>query len=133
MSAVVVDTDVCSYFFKKDTRARLYHPHLVGRTPILSFMTAAELYYWALQRGWGPARRDRLDRHLLGYQVHSADDLLCRLWAEVTHGAGRRGRKIDGADAWIAATALALGIPLVTHNAADYAGVDGLTVLSAAP
>ncbi len=96
-------------------------------------MTVGELYYWALQRAWGQGRRDRLDRHLQGYQVHFAGDLLCRVWAEVTNSAGRRGRKIDAADAWIAATALTLGIPLVTHNAADYVGVDGLTVLSAGP
>jgi len=26
--AVVIDTDVVSYFFKRDTRAALYRPHL---------------------------------------------------------------------------------------------------------
>ena len=30
----------------------------------------------------------------------------------------------------IAATALAMGVPLVTHNPDDYAGVVGLTVLT---
>jgi predicted nucleic acid-binding protein len=35
------------------------------------------------------------------------------------------------ADAWIAATALALGVPLVTNNPSDYGGVDRLTILSA--
>jgi predicted nucleic acid-binding protein len=46
-------------------------------------------------------------------------------------GARRQGRPIQTADAWIAATALHLGVPLVTHNPADYAGVSGLTVLTA--
>jgi len=32
----------------------------------------------------------------------------------------------------MAATALALDIPLVTHNPGDYAGVDGLKVVSEA-
>ena len=34
------------------------------------------------------------------------------------------------ADAWIAATALHLGVPLITHNKNDYLGVDGLTIIS---
>jgi len=130
--AVVVDTDVVSFVFKKDTRARLFHRHLVGQALILSFMTVAELRQWALRRRWGQASRDRLERHLQVYHIYYADDGLCTLWAEVGDRARRRGRAIDVADAWIAAAALALGVPLVTHNPADYAGVDGLTVLSAA-
>ena len=131
MPGVVVDTDVVSFVFKKDTRARLFHHHLVGQTLILSFMSVAELRQWALRRRWGPANRDRLERHLQAYQVYYADDGLCHLWAEVGDRARRHGRAIDVADAWIAATALALDVPLVTHNPVDYAGVDGLTVLSA--
>ena len=36
------------------------------------------------------------------------------------------------ADAWIAATALLLNVPLITHNAAHYVGIDGLRVISEA-
>lgn len=131
MPGVVVDTDVVSFLFKKDTRARLYHRHLIGEPLFLSFMTLAELRQWALLHRWGQASRDRLERHLRAYQVYFADDDLGRLWAEVADGARRRGRPIDVADTWTAATALALEVPLVTHNAADYAGVDGLTLVSA--
>ncbi len=37
---------------------------------------------------------------------------------------------IQTGDAWMAATALVLAVPLVTHNPSDYEGVDGLTVIS---
>lgn len=43
MSDVVLDTDVLSYLFKRDTRARSYRPHLLGKTIYVSFMTVAEL------------------------------------------------------------------------------------------
>ena len=43
-----------------------------------------------------------------------ADQPLCRLWGEVTDSAGRHGRQILTADAWIAASALQMGVPLVT-------------------
>jgi predicted nucleic acid-binding protein len=43
-----------------------------------------------------------------------------------------KGHPIENADAWIAATALALGVPLLTHDPADYAAVDGLKVITEA-
>jgi len=52
-------------------------------------------------------------------------------WADVR--AGRRARLVGVADAWIAATALAHGLELVTHDAADFKGIAGLTVISAGP
>ena len=56
MASVIVDTDVVSYRFKKDSRARLYRPHLVGSTPFISFMTLAELERWSLERDWATIR-----------------------------------------------------------------------------
>lgn len=39
MDSVVIDTDVVSYLFKRDTRGELYKPHLDGKLGILSFMS----------------------------------------------------------------------------------------------
>jgi tRNA(fMet)-specific endonuclease VapC len=130
MAAVVVDTDVVSYQFKRDSRAVLYDRHLAGRWCFLSFMTLAEMDRWALERLWGSARRIKLDRHLRKFAVLYADRLLCSWWAEATGRARRNGRPINPADAWVAATALAMDVPLVTNNPADYAGVNGLAVIS---
>jgi tRNA(fMet)-specific endonuclease VapC len=44
----------------------------------------------------------------------------------------QEGPPITFADAWIAAAALQLNVPLVTHNASDYRAVDNLTILTAA-
>lgn len=41
------------------------------------------------------------------------------------------GRPITFANAWIAAAALQLGVPLATHNASDYVAVENLTILTA--
>jgi tRNA(fMet)-specific endonuclease VapC len=132
LNAVVVDTDVVSFQFKRDSRASLYDSRLRDKTLVLSFMTLAELYRWSVQRGWGEARRVRLDRHLKKFVVIYADRALCHWWAEATDLARRNGRPMEAADGWIAATALAAGVPLVTHNPGDFVGVDGLAVLSAA-
>ena len=52
MASVVVDTDVASYLHKKDSRARLFQRHLVGRDWVMSFMSVAELEEWAEKRRW---------------------------------------------------------------------------------
>src|SRR5712691_6476762 len=101
MPAAVIDTDVLSFRFKKDSRAQLYRRHLLGRDWILSFMTLAELDQWALDHHWGPDRRSQLERFLASYTVEYADRDLCRLWAEVTDRVRRNGRPIECADAWI--------------------------------
>lgn len=127
---VVVDTDVVSYVFRGDTRAELFRSVLAGRVLVVSFMTVAELERWALGRNWGPSRMASLERFLERFTLLPFDWPLCRRWAEAVDCARRRGRPIQTADAWVAATALHLDIPLVTHNPTDYAGVTGLTVLS---
>ncbi len=95
-------------------------------------MTVAELDRWTLARNWGEDRRRALERHLRSFVIYPFDRALCRGWAEVSDGARRRGRPITTSDAWIAATARVHQIPLVTHNAEDYVGVEGLTLITEA-
>jgi predicted nucleic acid-binding protein len=133
VSAVLLDTDVASFIFKQDTRMALYQPYLIDHSLMLSFMSLAELHRWALERDWGDARLARMEQFLRRFIIHPFDAALCHQWAEITDGARRKGRPIQCADAWIAATALLYDIPLLTHNAADYVGVEGLSIISKAP
>jgi tRNA(fMet)-specific endonuclease VapC len=132
MQIVVVDTDVVSFLFKNDSRGISYEPHLTGKELVISFMTLAELKFWALQRNCGRAKRRRMDEHLQRFTVFHSDDELCLRWAEVIAIARRNGKPIATADAWIAATALLHKIPLITHNRKHYAGVDSLKIISEA-
>jgi tRNA(fMet)-specific endonuclease VapC len=131
MKAAIVDTDVVSMLFKGDTRARAYRVHVAGRLLGISFMTLAELERWSLERGWGPRRKLELAEHVSHYAVLPVSRELCVKWAEVAFAAKRRGRPIQTADAWIAASALYYQVPLITNNQSDYSLIDGLTVLSA--
>ena len=133
MSNVVVDTDVVSFLFKRHPIAFQYLPDLANRTPLISFMTVAELDRWVLQAQGGEARRERLREYLEPFAVLPYDRALCAKWAEVTVAAESRGLRIDCADAWIAATALLCNAPLITHNRNDYLGVPRLRLISHAP
>jgi tRNA(fMet)-specific endonuclease VapC len=126
----VVDTDVWSYVYKGRDEAQRYKPHLVGNILVISFQTQAELRRWALAAGWGQRRREDLESRLEKYVVEYSTDVLSWRWAEVMESGRRNGRPISAADAWIAATALYLNVPLITHNRTHFLGVDGLTVIS---
>ena len=84
---------------------------------------------WALEARWGTARQTRLQEYLERFVVFPYDRELCTKWPEVTVAAQSGGRRIECADAWVAATALLSRAPLLTHNRRDYLGVPGLALI----
>jgi len=131
-TVVIVDTDVVSFLFKGDTRAQVYRQHLQGKTLALSFMTVAELYQWAYSRNWEERKLTLLEERLRAYVIVPYDSELCKRWAMICIERQRQGKPISAQDAWVAATALQHGCPLVTHNQDDFAGITGLKVISEA-
>lgn len=131
MSILLVDTDVVSFIFKQDSRTADYAPLLQGNRLALSFMTVAELFQWAAVRNWGTARIERLEQSLINYLIIPVDIELCRCWGNLRAERQAIGKPISVQDAWIAATALRHNLPLVTHNARDFAGISGLEVRTA--
>lgn len=130
LNAVVVDTNVISYIHNNHTLAQVYKPHLLGVQTFVSFQTVAEMRYGATIKGWGANRMQDLETVLSRYAVIHSDDALISRWGTVRANAKKSGRQIDFADAWIAATALELDIPLVTHNARDFRFVNGLVLIT---
>ena len=130
MTDVVVDTDVVSFLLKDHPIGYRYDPELADRVTLISFMTVAELERWAIQFRWGLARLGHLHAYLRRFTVVPSSPDLCHKWAEATVTAQGAGRRIECADAWVAATALLYDVPLVTHNRGDYLGVAGLRLIS---
>jgi tRNA(fMet)-specific endonuclease VapC len=125
--SLVVDTDVVSFIFKKDSRATPYERHLEGKRVCVSFMTVAEVYQWAISRRWGKRRIKELRQELARYVVLPYDDATAWIWGEVR---SIKGRPVEAKDAWIAATALRHGMKLVTHNRRHFEGIAGLQIIS---
>ena len=133
----MVDTDVFSARLVPDsTMARHYEPLLVGRVEFISFQTVAEVRYGALLRGWGQDRIARMEAEIARTEVvHSGSDLIgmyailraaCR---RIVHALAQREHD---ADRWIAATALQLGVPLISNDGV-FRDAPGLVIETLAP
>ena len=116
--------------FKRHPYSEPYLELLDNEQLIISFMTLAELQLWPLRANWGARRRSIFDRYLDSFSISYCHFALCQVWAQVRNDAYQRGTPIDTADAWIAATALYLQLPLVTHSHQHYARIPGLKLLS---
>jgi predicted nucleic acid-binding protein len=131
---IVIDTDVFSAELVPGSRlAERYAPIITGRKAFISFQTAAELRYGALRRGWGTARMLKLDTKInCAEVVHTGPELVlvyAQLRADCEATGHALAQREHNADRWIAATALRLGIPLVSNDRI-FRGVPGLTLES---
>jgi len=129
---LLIDTDVLSFTYKKDSRSTLYESYLKENFLIISFMTLAELNLWTVRNNWGEKRKNNLAEFLKDYLVIYSDEKLCEIWAEIKSDAHRKGRPIETADAWVAAVALMFDIPLVTNNRKHFENVGNLKIISEA-
>jgi predicted nucleic acid-binding protein len=70
-------------------------------------------------------------RFLVRFALLPPDAETARLGARIKSACQKKGRPIMFADAWIAASAVQLNVPLATHNASDFAPVENLQILTA--
>ena len=129
-NAVIVDTNVMSYALKGWPIAQDYRRLLIGYKAHISFVTAAELDYWAKKDRWGAPRYLRMQHFLDSFPVVPFSTGMEKVFGDVMAERQRMGRRIEHADAWIAATALYLGVPLVTNDA-GFVYTRGLRVITA--
>lgn len=118
---IVIDTDVFGAdLVRRSALAERYEPIIVGRPVFISFQTAAELRYGALRRGWGEKRMRELEARIAAAEtVHTGPDLIltyARLRADCERIGHALAQGDHNADRWVAATALRLGIPLVSND-----------------
>ena len=131
---VVLDTMVVGALLhpsRSHPAAERYRARIDQRPIVISFVTVTELRYGALKANWGELRRRGLERDLARLTVVQPDNTLMTVCADLRNRSERSGQplgqKIHKADRWIAATALHLGLDLVSDDNV-YADVAGLAI-----
>jgi len=130
MATYLVDTNILSYANNEHSLWQVYEPIIEAHSLFIAAQTVAELRFGARYDHWGKRRTQRLEGLISEYVVVYPNDAICTAWAEVRVFGFQQGRSIHESDAWIAATALALGVPLITHNAKDFDFIPDLEVIS---
>ena len=124
LEPVVLDTNVLVHLVRANAVGKKIADSFGLRTrrerPLISIVTAGELRSLALKLNWGDARRlvlDKLVGELVVVQLNQGDilDRYARIDAYSERSA-RPARRMEKNDIWIAATASAVGGPLLTTD-----------------
>lgn len=121
-TTVVVDTNVFSADLLRATHhlVELYQPLLAGRRFVISFQTLAEISFGARRREWGATRMSRLAEQLARAEVVWPGPTLLEVYVDLRVACERVGHALGqhdhDSDRWIAATAVHLDVPLVSHD-----------------
>ncbi len=126
MSRGLVDTTV----FIATEVGRPLHVGGLPEALAVSVVTVGELRAGVLSAGDSPARIKRLDTYTqaLALEPIPIDESVAEAWARLRILLREAGLRMPVNDSWIAATALAHGLPLVTQDA-DYVTLDELAVI----
>jgi predicted nucleic acid-binding protein len=136
---VVVDTDVYSALYTDPERAArrglpvtIWQDALAGARVLISFQTRAEVLAGLRAGNWGETRRQIAMAKLDAVPTIPADREVIDSYAELTSLCRRAGHalhdKIHTADRWVAACAVAKGLPLLTGDGI-YQDAPGLSLL----
>ena len=116
-----------SWFIAREQR-RPIRPH--PGPLVVSIVTIGELRLDVLATADPDLRAQRLSTLLYAESLSnlSIDRVVAEAWAQLMQKLHSAGRDMPLNDSWIAATAIAHRIPLITRNA-DYDGIPGLHVI----
>lgn len=129
--ALLIDTDLLINL----ERAAAVGPieeRLGGEDCAISVITVSELLHGVL-RATGARRTSRrafVEHLLAGLQAIPITETVARVHAEIWADLSAHGQLIGAHDLWIAATATTHGLGVATRNAAEFARIPGLRVVT---
>lgn len=124
LQATLVDTDAFSLLFVRrgssDPRVAGWRELLTGRQVLISFQTRTELLGGAAADGWGERRATELRKILDQTPTVGVDDEVidahAALYAECRRVGHALHDKPHTGDRWVAACAIAKGVPLLAGD-----------------
>ncbi|MCY3840813.1 MAG: PIN domain-containing protein [Gammaproteobacteria bacterium] len=119
----MLDTDTCVFAMS----------HAAGLVPKADLRDCGVSVIVLGELEWGVRRSTRirenqasLQQWLAAVEVAQMDDEVARRYGQLRADLNRIGQPIGPNDLWVAAHALALAVPLITNNLAEFERVPGL-------
>jgi predicted nucleic acid-binding protein len=139
---VVVDTDVFSQLYitpefaeRRGVPVAVWRSALEGARVVVSFQTQAEVLAGINGSPWGEGRKAAAMDELERFPTIPADRSVIDSFASISITCRQAGHalhdKIHTADRWVAASAVAKGLPLMARDGV-FVGAPGLTLWRAA-
>lgn len=130
----MLDTNTCIYLMtdRHPERQSRILARLDALAPdenlVLSSIVAFELSSGAQKGRWRKANLALLEEFLLDFVVEPFDEKAAHIGGTIRTALEKSGSPIGPMDILIAAHAVSLGMPLVTHNVEEFSRVPGLKV-----
>ncbi len=113
INGLLIDTDVLSCVAWQKPPAKAFEPLLLGKLPFVSFATVGEMYFGAAKANWGERRISKMETILGRYTVIPGTYSVAKRYGDVKKAFNKQ---VDENDMWIAATAFAHNLPIITNN-----------------
>src|SRR3982751_975241 len=126
---LLLDTDICIHLIREQPQAIVarFDKYAVGDIGI-STITLAELEYGVSNSGKPAKNKEALDQFVTPLVVADFDRAATVSYGKLRTVLEKKGRMIGGMDLLIAAHAVSLNVPVVTHNVREFTRVPGLRV-----
>lgn len=126
--AWLLDTNILIAAVKGVPSVRAHLEKVRAVDVLLSPIVLGELELGAEKSAFPDHNRVTLQTLIHGFTVIALDAATSRAYGQIRHQLERYGLPIGNNDLWIAAQALALGIPLVTDNLREFERIPDLTI-----
>jgi len=126
----LLDTNACVDYLRSPGESRIHH--MLARTPpgsvVLCSVVKAELFYGAQRSRNSKENLAKVKRFLNRFTSLPFDDKAAEVYGQIRSTLESQGTPIGPNDLMIAAIALANGVTLVTHNAAEFQRAPALKI-----
>jgi tRNA(fMet)-specific endonuclease VapC len=127
---LLLDTNICIYIIKQQPDAVLqrFMEYQAGDIGISS-ITLAELRYGVAKSKQREKNAKALDEFIIPLEIADFGEAAAQAYGDIRAALEKDGTPIGAMDMLIAAQALSLGLPLVTHNTREFSRIPSLSVI----
>jgi tRNA(fMet)-specific endonuclease VapC len=125
----LLDTNVCIRYIARRIPSLIAKLSAADRDDFaVSMITKAELFYGSAKSQTPDISRQKQENFLRGLIILTLDDAVVDHYARIRADLERRGTPIGANDLFIAATALAHDLTLITHNTGEFGRILNLKI-----